>query len=121
MNKLMHHQELAAIRQIVQEIGGKTQRKCYTMLHHAVQLSLKAYPQRLQMKVIKLEIIQQTGESVIPDAASRALARAADDIWNSGCRDKLEALYGHPLSEKPTPLSIIYAISDHIVAKGTDQ
>ena len=119
MNNSAQHREMAVVRQIVQGIGGHTERKCYTMLHHAIYLSLASYPQRLQMKVIKREVIRQVGEPIIPDAASRALARAADDIWNCGCRDKLEALYGHPLSEKPSPLSIIYAISDHIMAKGS--
>lgn len=104
----------AQATQIVNRISGRNNLTCYEVLRYAIDVSLEHYPEHLQMKVIDREVARKAEMTVKPMAVSRALARAAADIWENGCREQLEQIYGHQLHDAPSALSIIHTVSDYL-------
>lgn len=106
-------------RQILRSISGRHNLRCYTVMQHAIDVSVESYPTQLSMKVLDIEASHRMDKPLSPSAASRALARAAADIWENGCRENLAQIYGHPLDEKPTAQSVIYTVSEYAVQRVT--
>ena len=78
------------IRSTVMQLSGRWGNTCYATLCLAVEAALDLPYGDVQMKHLWSAIHERTGKS--PQAISRALARAAADVWERGNRELLEAL-----------------------------
>ena len=80
------------IRSTVMQLSGRWGNTCYATLCLAVEAALDLPYGDVQMKHLWSAIHERTGKS--PQAISRALARAAADVWERGNRELLEAIAG---------------------------
>ena len=92
-----------AIYSIVETRG----KECYCILCHAIDVAIAPQPQRPQMQVLCTEVRMRTGTRTNA-AVSRALNRAAKDIWQNGRRRELRAYW---IEEVPTAKELISLIS----------
>ena len=70
------------------ETRGK---ECYCILCHAIDVAIEHQPNMPKMQVICNEVRIRTGKRT-NEASSRALNRAAKDIWQNGRRRELRLL-----------------------------
>ena len=110
---MSREKEFGKAHQALLSISGRRNLTCYDALRHGIDISLEHHPTQLQMKVLEREVALRMDKDLKPSSASRAMSRAALDIWDHGCRRNLEEIYGHPLRERPTAQSIIYTVSDY--------
>ena len=78
------------IRSTVMQLSGRWGNTCYATLCLAVEAALDLPYGDVQMKHLWSAIHERTGKS--PQAISRALARAAADVWERGNQELLEAI-----------------------------
>ena len=86
------------------EIRGK---ECYCILCHAIDVAIEHQPNMPKMQVICNEVRIRTGKRT-NEAISRALNRAAKDIWQNGRRRELRAYW---IEDPPTAKELISLIS----------
>ena len=86
------------------EIHGK---ECYCILCHAIDVAIEHQPNMPKMQVICNEVRIRTGKRT-NEAVSRALNRAAKDIWQNGRRRELRAYW---IEDPPTAKELISLIS----------
>lgn len=98
------------IRSTIMQLSGHWGNECYRLLCLAVEVALSLEPEDFQMKIIWSELHARSGKSV--DAVSRALSRAAVDIWQHGDREKLQALFGRPLKQAPMAKELVRVLTD---------
>ncbi len=91
------------------KLSGRRNKSCYYVLCLAVEVARSCLPEEPKMGVICAMVQARTGMSV--GAVSRALSRVTADIWDYGDRDKLRQIYGHPVSEKPTPKALVFVLA----------
>lgn len=87
------------IRSTVMQLSGRWGNTCYATLCLAVEAALDLPYGDVQMKHLWSAIHERTGKS--PQAISRALARAAADVWERGNRELLEAIFCPDPEESP--------------------
>ena len=75
-----------AIYSIVETRG----KECYCILCHAIDIAIEHQPTMPKMQTICNEVRIRTGKKT-NGAVSRALNRAAKDIWQNGRRRELRA------------------------------
>ena len=106
------------IRQTIRSISGHNNQMCYIELQYAVQIVLERLPEYPQMKEIQREVIRRTGKKATPDAVSKAISRAARDIWDYGDRSQLEQIFHRPLWEQPSPKSMVFTLAEYLWMHG---
>ena len=72
------------VRSTVMQLSGRWGNTCYNMLCLAVEAAKGLPREEFQMKRIWSAVREATGKS--PETISRALTRAATDIWERGNR-----------------------------------
>ena len=92
-----------AVYSIVETRG----KECYCILCHAIDVAIEHQPNMPRMQVICNEVRIRTGKRT-NEAISRALNRAAKDIWQNGRRRELRAYW---IEEPPTAKELISLIS----------
>ena len=92
-----------AIYSIVETRG----KDCYCILCHAIDVAIAYQPNMPKMQVICNEVRIRTGKRT-NEAVSRALNRAAKDIWQNGRRRELRA---YCIEDPPTAKELISLIS----------
>lgn len=92
-----------AIYSIVETRG----KECYCILCHAIEVAIEHQPTMPKMQTICNEVRIRTGKKT-NGAVSRALNRAAKDIWQNGRRRELRAYW---IEEPPTAKELISLIS----------
>ena len=100
------------IMRLVGEISGRRNKSCYYVLCRAVEAVRDRQPEDIQMKTVCAMICRRVG--MTPSAAAKALSRAVDDIWDFGDRDKLRAIYGRPVAERPTPKELVNVLAQYL-------
>ena len=88
-----------AIYSIVEARG----KECYCILCHAIDVAIDHQPNMPKMHFICNEVRKRTGKRT-NEAVSRALNRAAKDIWQNGRRRELRAYW---IEEPPTAKELI--------------
>ena len=104
------------IRQMVRQLSGRWGSESYELLCQAVELARQSEEPALQMKVIWHELSRKNGGKSA-QAISRALARAALDIWERGDREALFSLYGKTLTQPPLPKDLIWTLAQRLRPK----
>lgn len=97
-----------AVYSIVETRG----RECYCILCHAIDIAIEHQPNMPQMQVLCDEVCARTGKRTA-SAVSKALNRAAKDIWQNGKRDRLRDYW---IEEAPTAKELICLISARLWA-----
>ena len=92
--------------EVVKKVAGRDYLKCYPVLICAVEVAYEHLPKQPQMKAITAEVIARKG--ITNTTVSKALSRAAIDVWDNGNRKALEEVYDRhlPPDGKPTPLDL---------------
>lgn len=88
------------VRSTVMQLSGRWGNTCYNMLCLAVEAARGLPREEFQMKRIWSAVREATGKS--PETISRALTRAATDIWERGNRELLMAIFARTLTKAPT-------------------
>ena len=102
------------VNQVIKRVSGRNNKGCYQELRCAVEVALELLPEWPQMKVLQTEVVRRISKKATSSSVSRALARAAADIWQYGSRESLEALFGRPLYEQPSPRSLIFTLAEYV-------
>ena len=100
------------VRSTVMQLSGRWGNKCYVVLCCAVEAALEMPRDDVQMKSVLLAVSKRNGRS--PEANSRALSRAAHDIWERGNRELLTEIFGRRLEEAPTSKELLYVLTDYV-------
>lgn len=100
------------VRATVMHLSGRWGNKCYVVLCFAVEAALELPRDDVQMKRVLLAVSKQNGRS--PEANSRALSRAAHDIWDRGNRELLTEIFGRRLGQAPTSKELLYVLMDYV-------
>ena len=83
-----------------------------THLCHAIDIAIEHQPDILRMQVLCDEVCMRTGKRTA-SAVSKALNRAAKDIWQNGKRDKLREYW---IEDAPTAKELVLLISSKLWA-----
>ncbi len=102
------------INHVIREISGHDHKSCYQVLRQAVAFTLEQMPERPAMKNIVRETAKRLDKPAGDKAISKALGRAAADIWDFGCRSNLERIFCRPLLEQPTPKSLVLTLAEYL-------
>ncbi len=102
------------INQVIREISGHDHKSCYVVLRQAVAFALEQMPEHPTMKSITLETAKRMDKPITDKAVSKALGRAAADVWDYGCRNNLERIFCRPLLEQPTPKGLILTLAEYL-------
>ena len=100
------------VRMTVMQLSGRWGNRCYIVLCLAVDAALELPRDDMQMKSVLLAVSKQNGRS--PEANSRALSRAAHDIWDRGNRELLTEIFGRKLDRAPTSKELLYVLTDYV-------
>lgn len=92
-----------AIYSIVETRG----KECYGILCHAIDIAIEHQPNMPQMQVLCSEVCARTGKQSV-STVSKALNRAAKDIWQNGKRDRFRDYW---IEDAPTAKELICLIS----------
>ena len=103
------------VRSTVMQLSGRWGNSCYEVLCLAVEAARDMPREQLQMKCVWDRVRERTGKR--PEAISRALARAASDIWERGSRELLTTIFGHPLAKAPTSKELVFTLSEYVRPK----
>ncbi len=98
------------VRTFVRQLSGHWGNNCYELLCLAVEAALGLEREEVQMKLIWSILHEKTGKSI--EAVSRALNRAANDIWEHGRHEKLLELFKKPLLAPPTAKELVCTLAD---------
>ena len=99
-------------KRLITALSGHRGNRCYEYLCYAVYIACTFQPREPSMQTICLKVSEITESS--PQAVSKALSRAAADIWDNGKRDVLDKICGHTFLEKPSPKDLIYILSQYL-------
>lgn len=95
-------------------LGGNTSKCGFTYLatSSSIVVDLGYFPRNeLHEKVYKpVAAIYRTK----PQLVAREIARAVEEIWEHGDRERLRDVLGHKLLDKPTPAEVIQALANYI-------
>ena len=94
---------MTMIDEAVFELCGRPHLGCYRDLRCAAEAAYERFPESPLMREIEAEVGVRLNKR--PRAVSRALARAAADIWDHGNRALLEEKYG--FRERPSPKELL--------------
>ena len=100
------------IKKIVTQISGRRNKSCYADLCYAVDVARRYQPQEPPMSVILSETKATAEKSEL--ALSKALSRAAKDIWEYGDCQELEKIYDRQVTEQPTPRELVYRLAEYV-------
>lgn len=100
--------------EVVKKVSGRDYLNCYPVLVCSVEVAYEYFPKQPRMNIITVEVIARTG--MTKATVSKALSRAAMDVWDYGNRKALEEVYGHPLPPdgKPTPRELILKLAQFL-------
>ena len=102
------------IKEIIARVGGHRNRECYAILSYAVEAAWSYQPQEPKMETIEADVVQMLEHRKGVAAVSRALSRAAADIWEYGDRRALKQIWGGPLREQPTPKELVFRMAEYL-------
>ena len=100
------------IRSTVMQLSGRWGNTCYATLCLAVEATLDLPYGDVQMKHLWSAIHERIGKS--PQAISRALARAAADVWERGNQELLEAIFARTLKKAPTAKELVFTLAEYV-------
>ena len=100
------------VRSTVMQLSGRWGNTCYNMLCLAVEAAKGLPREEFQMKRVWSAVREATGKS--PESISRALARAAADIWERGNRELLMVIFARTLTKAPTAKALVYALAEYV-------
>lgn len=100
------------VRSTVMQLSGRWGNTCYNMLCLAVEAAKDVPREEFQMKRIWSAVRKETGKS--PESISRALARAAADIWERGNRELLMVIFARTLTKAPTAKALVYTLAEYV-------
>ena len=100
------------VRSTVMQLSGRWGNTCYNMLCLAVEAARGLPREEFQMKRIWSAVREATGKS--PETISRALTRAATDIWERGNRELLMAIFARTLTKAPTAKALVYTLAEYV-------
>ena len=99
-----------AVERAIMSIGGHLYRSCYRDLCWAIYIAMVSFPEPLQMKFIVAEVCERTNK-VSPKSVWRSIARAVEDLWDSGNQDILCTYCRNWRWYRPKPQEFIYVIA----------
>ena len=99
------------VRSTVMQLSGRWGNSCYNTLCLAVEAARELPRGDFQMKHVWSAVREETGKS--PEAISRALARAAADIWERGNRELLMAIFARTLTKAPTAKELVCTLAEY--------
>ncbi|WP_102410633.1 sporulation initiation factor Spo0A C-terminal domain-containing protein [Beduinella massiliensis] len=95
-------------------LGGNTSKCGYSYLASSGEIivGLGYFPRNeLNEKVYKpVAAIYRTK----PHLVAREIARAVEEIWEHGDRERLRDVLGHKIIDKPTPAEVMQALANYI-------
>ena len=100
------------VRSTVMQLSGRWGNTCYNMLCLAVEAARGLPREEFQMTRIWSAVREATGKS--PETISRALTRAATDIWERGNRELLMAIFARTLTKAPTAKALVYTLAEYV-------
>lgn len=100
------------VRSTVMQLSGRWGNTCYNMLCLAVEAARGLPREEFQMKRVWSAVREATGKS--PETISRALTRAATDIWERGNRELLMAIFARTLTKAPTAKALVYTLAEYV-------
>ena len=100
------------IMRIVNEISGRRNRACYSILGLAIQAAVTYLPVEQSMKRICADVGSTLGKK--PETISKALSRAAEDIWLYGDHQRLEEVCFRHVVEPLPAKELINRLAQYI-------
>ena len=108
---------MAKIEDFIMSLGGHQYRRCYRDLCWAIYIELEHLPDSAQMKFIAAEICQRN-KRCSHKSVWRSLARAVEDLWESGDLEAIYAIHGRWRTCRPKPQEFIYVVACRIRDEG---
>ena len=103
------------VRSTVMQLSGRWGNSCYHMLCLAVDAASRFTSDDFQMKSVWSAVRDVSGKS--QEAISRALTRAACDIWERGNRELLASIFARTLTKAPTAKELVCALTEYVRPK----
>ena len=100
------------VRSTVMQLSGRWGNTCYNLLCLAVEAAKDVPREEFQMKKIWSAVREETGKS--QESISRALARAAADIWERGNRELLMVIFARTLTKAPTAKALVFTLAEYV-------
>lgn len=98
------------VERTIMSIGGHPHRSCYRDLCWAIHVEMSHFPEPLQMKFIVAEVCEWTNNRS-PKSVWRSIARAVEDLWNSGDMDVLCSYCHNWRWYRPKPQEFIFVVA----------
>ena len=97
--------------EMIRWIIGTDFKECYVVLSQAIDVAYGALPEKLSIGDIGRQVHIQTGKG--KTAVSKALSRAAAEIWDHGDQAVLAEIFGKQMErcEKPLPRDLVFALA----------
>ena len=98
----------------VVSLGGNTSKCGYSYLASSGKIikGLGRFPRNELMEKIYEPIAKLYHTK--PSLVAREIARAVEEIYDHGDREKLEVMLGHRLSAKPTPAEVMQSLANSL-------
>lgn len=100
------------VRSTVMQLSGRWGNTCYNTLCLAVEAARDLPYGEFQMKHVWSAVRDISGKS--PESISRALARAATDIWERGNRELLSSIFARTLTKAPTAKELVCMLAEYV-------
>ena len=101
------------IENVIQSFGGHQYKVCYRDLCQAIAVEKEYQPDPPQMKAVIIEASRRAKKSSAK-SMWRSVARAVEDLWDSGDRDELTAFQRCWRSYRPKPREFIEVVARRI-------
>ena len=98
------------VERAILSIGGHPYRSCYRDLCFAIYIEMAHFPEPLQMKFIVAEVCRWTNKRS-PKTVWRSIARAVEDLWDSGNMDVLCSYCPNWRWYRPKPQEFIFVVA----------
>lgn len=107
-----------AVERLIGKIGGHVTRPCYRYLVAAVRyaLELEEFPRGRLTKQFYPTVARSMGYDgkAAGNRVGRGIARATEDIWTYGNRERLRELAEGEWRGKPSPGELIYYLREYL-------
>ena len=98
------------VERAIMSIGGHPHRSCYRDLCWAIYVEMAHFPEPLQMKFIVAEVCEWSNNRS-PKTVWRSIARAVEDLWDSGNTDVLYSYCRNWKWYRPKPQEFIFVVA----------
>ncbi len=98
------------VEHAIMSIGGHPHRSCYRDLCWAIYVEMAQFPKPLQMKFIVAEVCERMNKDS-PKTVWRSIARAVEDLWDSGDMEVLCSYCPNWRWYRPKPMEFIFIVA----------